>query len=191
MNGKEESIEMLYTLLKHRKSDARDIVRDFFGKASNELRINNVEKILRHILIDEAMIEKDGDIVSLIDDCKKRFDKGTFEKYPDLETRINKIQEEALNPKEVVTPKEGTFVITTIDTGAKTNGSDYIEKTGDKTGDKAASDRKALREISESVLPDEKSEGNEMLRFFLRKAKGLAERIGRFFEGGDDDHDNR
>lgn len=187
MNGKEESIEMLYTLLKHRKSDARDIVRDFFGKASNELRINNVEKILRHILIDEAMIEKDGDIVSLIDDCKKRFDKGTFEKYPDLETRINKIQEEALDPKKEVVD---TLVINTIETGgildgAETNGSDYIEEK-----DKEDSDMKALKTISESVPISEKSTGEKMLLFFVGKAKGLAERIGRFFEGGDN-HDNR
>ena len=212
--GNEASIEMLYTLLKSpcaKNLKSHDIT-DFFIYAPEGLLEKHAEGILRHVLIEEPHFEKEKDIVGLIEDSKRFINKKVFEKNPDMEERINAIQEEALSrlvlPVEEKTEALGVeeedpnstsiFIATNLgfvddvveSVQVDTKDSDNTVKDDVGTIDDEKEEMMALQKISDGVSLAEKNKGKEMIKFFLSKAKEFKNKIGQFFGGGDN-HDDR
>ena len=212
--GNEASIKMLYTLLKSpcAKGLESHNMANFLIYAPEGLMEKHAEGILRHVLIDEPHFEKEKDIVGLIDDFKRLIKKNVFEKNPDMEERINAIQEEALSrlvlPVEEKTEALGVeeedpdstsiFIATnlgfvdnvleSVQVAPKEADSAVKEDAG--TIDDEKEEMMALQKISDGVPLAEKNKGKEMIKFFLSKAKEFKNKIGQFFGGGDN-HDDR
>lgn len=206
-SGNEDSIEMLYALLN--SPCARFLenhnITNFFLYASAELMEKKAEGILRHLLIDEPHFKEENRIISLIKSCKRHLNGKVFEKNPEIEDRINAIQEEALNKitmsvetksLESASKEENVDVTTLITTTAIEITEIHIdepkisvkEDASDIEGEKE--EMQALQKISDGVPLAEKNKGKEMIKFFLSKAKAIKKKIGQIFEGGDN-HDDR
>lgn len=196
-NGNEEAIEMLYIQMKYVQLDItkKFVVKNFFANASNKLKEENAERILRHILIKENFFSDKDDIKYVIEKCKESLDKSAFERNPELETRINEIQEEALNKRTMSIETESSESVIREENAIEVT--EFVlnesqipiqEDVGDIDAEKE--ELQALQKISEGVTLVEKNKGKEMIKLFLSKAKELKDKIGQFLRGGDN-HDDR
>ena len=179
--GNPESAEMLYTQLEHINSNLwkGNAISTFFIYASNELKIQKTEEILRHTLIENGNIDEKT-ILNIIESVKGHIGTEFLDKNPNLLASIDGIQTEVLEKKE---PKLEIQEIIT-------DSSVSYERKGQVNDFETPSEQLlALQKISNEVQTTDISMGKKMIKAFLAKAKGITNKIGMFFGGGDDHED--
>lgn len=167
--GNINSIEMFYKQLEYLKdSDRKYSVTTFFIYANDKLKEQNIEEILKHMLIEKKYFKKD-DIEDIIERSTQYLKKDTFERNPELMARIEKIKLQAIEELDLEEDKEDEveerFIIETDELIKETDSEYDIEQSaiGEDSEEKLASENGDIDEkfsvepetiIEESVEPE-------------------------------------
>ena len=143
------------------------------------MKIQKTEEILRHTLIENGNIDEKT-ILNIIESVKSHIGTEFLDKNQNLLKSIDGIQTEVLEKKE---PKLEIQEIIT-------DSSVSYERKGQVNDFETSSEQLlALQKISNEVQTTDISMGKKMIKAFLAKAKGITNKIGMFFGGGDDHED--
>ena len=194
--GNPEAIEMFYAQLENlEKYDRTMSVSTFFIYASDDIKEENVETILRHILVEEDYFEKE-DVNEVIEKGVKYLKEETFQKNSGLGERIENIKKEALekektkieNPEEIYECKTEDYEEIHE---SKIEKEDVQElKTSDEQ--QAQDELMALQEIRANVSIEEIETGKKSIKQFLSKTiNKIKTKVDKFFRGGDERDGNR
>ena len=91
--GNRNSIDMLYSTLD--EYGKVSVISTFFIYAKDEFKEQNIEEILRHILIEKRYFKKD-DVEKVIQKSIEELEEDAFKRNPELMNRIDRIKEQAM-----------------------------------------------------------------------------------------------
>ena len=183
--GNMESIGMLYSQLEFVEGNylKTNAITSFYIYASKEIKIQKTEEILRHSLIEKKYFDSNS-ILYLVDAVKRNIGKEILTENPTLSEGIDKIKTEAIENQRRT---DINFEIQE----PVTNESILLERNNksEQNIDTQNEQLLALQKIRNDVPAADISMGKKMIKAFLAKAKGITNKIGKFFGGGDNHED--